>query len=165
MSVESLPSFFCPITSEVMTDPVISPDGQTYESTAIVDWFTRWMMTSPSTGAEVSHMTLTQNIGLWNDIEQCQESHVMYLWSSDIEMEGRPFVTGSFKNVYRGSLHITVWGDSSKRVTVTVFKIRRGDCDCVMEARILLKSQDWSTSSGCSIFGVVCRRRGPVPYH
>jgi serine/threonine protein kinase len=120
-----------------MTDPVICADGQTYERYAIEAWFARGRMTSPSTGAELPHTTLTQNIGLRNAIEQWQESHAMHLRMGDIEMEGRPFATGSFKNVYRGSLRITARGGSSKRVTVAVLKMRRGDC--AMEARMLLK--------------------------
>ena len=120
-----------------MTDPVICVDGQTYERHAIEAWFARGVMTSPSTGAELPHATLTPNIGLRNAIEEWQESHAMHLRKADIEMEGRPFAAGSFKNVYRGSLRITVRGGASKRVTVAVLKMRRGDC--AMEARMLLK--------------------------
>eukprot|EP00193_Tetraselmis_chui_P006265 CAMPEP_0177759868 /NCGR_PEP_ID=MMETSP0491_2-20121128/4959_1 /TAXON_ID=63592 /ORGANISM="Tetraselmis chuii, Strain PLY429" /LENGTH=50 /DNA_ID=CAMNT_0019275721 /DNA_START=133 /DNA_END=282 /DNA_ORIENTATION=- len=31
-------SFFCPIVGEVFTDPVIAPDGNTYERSAILEW-------------------------------------------------------------------------------------------------------------------------------
>ncbi len=74
---------------------------------------------------------------LRNAIEEWQESHALHLRMADIEMEGRPFAAGSFKNVYRGSLRITVRGGASKRVMVAVLKMRRGDC--AMEARMLLK--------------------------
>ena len=120
-----------------MTDPVICADGQTYERHAIEAWFARGKMTSPSTGAALAHTTLTQNIVLRNAIEEWLESHAMHLRKADIEMEGRPFAVGSFKNVYRGSLRITVPGGASKRVMVAVLKMRRGDC--AMEARMLLK--------------------------
>ena len=122
MNTEPLASFFCPITSEVMTDPVICADGQTYERYEIEAWFARGKVTSPSTGAELPHTTLTQNIGLRNAIEQWQERHGMHLRRSDIEMEAIPCVViemqvipcvaGSFKNVYRGSLIITARRES-----------------------------------------------------
>jgi hypothetical protein len=28
-----------PITKELMTDPVVGPDGQTYQRSAILEWF------------------------------------------------------------------------------------------------------------------------------
>ena len=31
--------FICPITSDIMNDPVIAEDGNTYERAAIVQWF------------------------------------------------------------------------------------------------------------------------------
>jgi serine/threonine protein kinase len=120
-----------------MPDHVICADGRTYERYEIETWFARGMMTSPLTGAELPHTNLTQNIGLRNAIEEWQEIHAMHLRMADIEMEGRSFAEGSFKNVYRGSLRIAVWGGSSKRVTVAVLKMRRGNC--AMESRMLLK--------------------------
>ena len=53
MATEPLPSFYCPITGEVMTDPVSTADMQTYERVAIEDWFRRGNETSPSTGADL----------------------------------------------------------------------------------------------------------------
>jgi serine/threonine protein kinase len=120
-----------------MTDPVVCADGQTYERHAIEGWFARGRMTSPSTGAALPDTTLTPNIGLRNAIEEWQENHALHLRKADIEMEERPFAAGSFKNVYRGSLRITVRGGESKRVVVAVLKMRRGDC--ATEARMLLK--------------------------
>jgi hypothetical protein len=31
--------YLCPITQEIMLDPVITEDGETYERKAIQDWF------------------------------------------------------------------------------------------------------------------------------
>ena len=31
-------AFYCPITGDVMKEPVIFPDGYTYEKSAIEDW-------------------------------------------------------------------------------------------------------------------------------
>lgn len=33
------PMYLCPITTEVMDDPVIAADGYTYERSAIEEWF------------------------------------------------------------------------------------------------------------------------------
>jgi len=32
------PEFYCPITHEVMVDPVVAQDGHTYERQAIEEW-------------------------------------------------------------------------------------------------------------------------------
>jgi hypothetical protein len=71
-------------------------------------------MTIPLTGVTLTHTTLTQNISMWKTIEEWKESHSIHLWMTDIEMEGGPIVGGSFKNVYRGSLLITVQVGTSK---------------------------------------------------
>ena len=44
------PSFFCPITQEVMVDPVMCADGHTYERHAIERWLQEHR-TSPKTNA------------------------------------------------------------------------------------------------------------------
>ena len=41
MSSEPPSSFLCPITSALMIDPVIDPDGNSYERSAIVEWLSR----------------------------------------------------------------------------------------------------------------------------
>jgi Mg-chelatase subunit ChlD len=56
-------AFLCPITQEVMRDPVIGSDGITYERTAIETWFATGNTTSPMTRAPMSRI-LTPNIAL-----------------------------------------------------------------------------------------------------
>lgn len=34
-------AFYCPITGDIMTDPVIFPDGYTYEKKAIEEWLSK----------------------------------------------------------------------------------------------------------------------------
>lgn len=41
--------WICPITSEIMSDPVICEDGFSYERSAITAWFSRDKKTSPMT--------------------------------------------------------------------------------------------------------------------
>jgi hypothetical protein len=62
MSQHNLPphNFICPLTKQLMTDPVLAADGITYERAEIE----RWMQTSnvsPVTGKALSHKELTPN--------------------------------------------------------------------------------------------------------
>jgi hypothetical protein len=45
--------FLCPITLELMTDPVMAEDGHTYERSAIKDWLANGNGLSPKTQAEM----------------------------------------------------------------------------------------------------------------
>jgi hypothetical protein len=49
---------------EVMRDPVITADGQTYERTEIEKWFALGNRTSPLTGEELPSTNLLPNIAL-----------------------------------------------------------------------------------------------------
>jgi len=55
--------YVCPITAEIMTDPVSTLDGFTYERTAITEWL-RTKDTSPSTGATLESKTVIPNLSL-----------------------------------------------------------------------------------------------------
>ena len=52
--------FICPITAEIMTDPVTTFDGFTYERAAITEWL-RTKDTSPKTGATLESKALIPN--------------------------------------------------------------------------------------------------------
>jgi hypothetical protein len=62
-------SFQCPLTMEVMRDPVITADGQTYERTEIEKWFALGNRTSPLTGEALPSTNLIPNIALRNAIQ------------------------------------------------------------------------------------------------
>ena len=53
--------FICPITAEIMTDPVSTSDGFTYERAAITEWL-RTKDTSPKTGATLESKALIPNL-------------------------------------------------------------------------------------------------------
>lgn len=55
--------FVCPITFEVMNDPVVASDGHTYEKGAIEKWF-RSNMKSPRNGELLSSKSLLPNLNL-----------------------------------------------------------------------------------------------------
>jgi flagellar biosynthesis GTPase FlhF len=65
-------SFQCPLTMEVMRDPVITTDGQTYERMEIERWFALGNRTSPLTGAELPSTLLFPNIALRNAIHDAE---------------------------------------------------------------------------------------------
>lgn len=54
------PEFFCPITTEIFFDPVMTADGQTYEKAAITEWL-KTKDTSPLTGKILSNKRLLPN--------------------------------------------------------------------------------------------------------
>ena len=55
--------YMCSITAEIMTDPVCTSDGFTYERAAITEWL-RTKDTSPLTGATLESKTLVPNLSL-----------------------------------------------------------------------------------------------------
>ncbi|EOD13073.1 hypothetical protein EMIHUDRAFT_212771 [Emiliania huxleyi CCMP1516] len=52
--------FICPITTEVMSDPVMAADGHAYERSAIERWLAT-KSTSPLTGGALEHSILVPN--------------------------------------------------------------------------------------------------------
>jgi hypothetical protein len=64
------PLFMCPITHEVMTDPVFDNDGITYERSAILEWLSRGNSTSPVTRRPLDPSDLKPNLALRALIEE-----------------------------------------------------------------------------------------------
>jgi serine/threonine-protein phosphatase 6 regulatory ankyrin repeat subunit B len=62
-AVEVPDDYICPITAEIMTDPVSTVDGFTYEREAITEWL-RTKDTSPVTGTTLESKTLIPNLSL-----------------------------------------------------------------------------------------------------
>ena len=59
-AVEVPDDYICPITAEIMADPVTTADGFTYERAAITEWL-RTKDTSPVTGATLAYKALVPN--------------------------------------------------------------------------------------------------------
>lgn len=58
----SLPEeFYCPITQELMRDPVVAPDGYSYERAAITRWLESGKDTSPMTNETLEHTVIIPN--------------------------------------------------------------------------------------------------------
>ncbi|CAN6483172.1 unnamed protein product [Victoria cruziana] len=71
--------FRCPISLQLMYDPVIIASGQTYERVCIENWFSHGHDTCPKTQQKLSHLYLTPNycvkglIGSW-----CEQNGVSF---------------------------------------------------------------------------------------
>mmetsp|Transcript_29258 Transcript_29258/g.46704 ORF Transcript_29258/g.46704 Transcript_29258/m.46704 type:complete len:88 (+) Transcript_29258:930-1193(+) len=50
-------AYLCPITDDIMTDPVVAEDGKTYERSAIAQWFQNSDI-SPITQEKISNRSL-----------------------------------------------------------------------------------------------------------
>ena len=67
--------YVCPITQDVMIDPVIAADGHTYERAAIARWFEAGKRTSPKTGGELESTALLPNHLVRRLVLEWRESH------------------------------------------------------------------------------------------
>lgn len=66
---DDIPSeFLCPITHEIMLEPVICSDGFTYEKRAITEWFLSGKYTSPMTNETLVNTEYKLNNDLRNEI-------------------------------------------------------------------------------------------------
>ena len=88
---------------ELLRDPVMCADGQTYERENIARWFASGNRTSPLTGALLDHTALTPNIALRNAIEEWRVQRFKVVQRSDFQI-GEQIARGSFKVVHRATL-------------------------------------------------------------
>ena len=70
--------FKCPITCELMEDPVLCSDGHTYERAAIERWL-RSHGTSPKTNAPLPSRAVLPNHNLRGIIDTYKQNHAMDL--------------------------------------------------------------------------------------
>ena len=68
-SPEPPDEYLCPITQDIMQDPVVAADGRSYERNAIAEWFDAHN-TSPMTNLELPHRNLIPNIELKSLIQR-----------------------------------------------------------------------------------------------
>ncbi|CAA2972508.1 U-box domain-containing 4-like [Olea europaea subsp. europaea] len=71
--------FFCPLSLELMVDPVIIASGQTYERAFIQKWIDLGFTVCPKTRQALSHTTLTPNNTVKGVIANWHESNNMKL--------------------------------------------------------------------------------------
>ncbi|XP_023372589.1 WD repeat, SAM and U-box domain-containing protein 1 isoform X2 [Otolemur garnettii] len=75
ISSEMPDEFICPITRELMTDPVIASDGYSYEREAMESWISKKKRTSPMTNLVLPSLVLTPNRTLKMAINRWLETH------------------------------------------------------------------------------------------
>ena len=68
------PIFVCPITQELMSEPVIAEDGYTYERKAIAQWTSR-SSRSPMTNQKMKSLNFISNYALRSAIKEWQQRH------------------------------------------------------------------------------------------
>ncbi|KAK4787264.1 hypothetical protein SAY86_011097 [Trapa natans] len=67
--------FYCPISLDLMQDPVITSTGQTYDRTSILRWIQEGHITCPKTGQVLAHSKLVPNRALRNLMDQWCFTH------------------------------------------------------------------------------------------
>jgi len=73
---ENIPEkFTCPISHELMLDPVICADGKTYLRERLEEWFQN-NSTSPSTGALLHHKHMATNLYFRSELETYMNKHI-----------------------------------------------------------------------------------------
>lgn len=71
--------FLCPITLDLMRDPVIVATGQTYDRGSITRWIQAGHSTCPKTGQKLVHKDLISNYALRSLISQwCEDNNVPF---------------------------------------------------------------------------------------
>ncbi|KAK8736916.1 hypothetical protein OTU49_004722, partial [Cherax quadricarinatus] len=65
--------YLCPITQELISDPVLCADGFTYERVAMEAWLASGKRTSPMTNEKLLHLVLTPNRTLRTLIQRYRE--------------------------------------------------------------------------------------------
>lgn len=75
--LEPLQSFYCPITGDVMVDPVETTSGQTFERSAIEKWFAEGHKQCPLTFITLDTSILRPNKTLKQSIEEWKDRNTM----------------------------------------------------------------------------------------
>ena len=71
-----LQSFYCPITHEIMEEPVEIASGQTYERSAIEKWFAAGNSNCPTTKVELENLQIKLNLALRQSIQEWKERNI-----------------------------------------------------------------------------------------
>ncbi|XP_004308949.1 PREDICTED: U-box domain-containing protein 13-like [Fragaria vesca subsp. vesca] len=75
--------FRCPISLDLMRDPVIVASGHTYDRNSIAQWINSGHQTCPKSGQKLIHMALIPNYALKSLLHQwCEENNVPEIGSS-----------------------------------------------------------------------------------
>ena len=71
--VAILNEYLCPITLDIMFDPVVTADGFSYEKSAFLRWLETGHKNSPQTNEKLKHDDVTPNHSLRSRIQNFRE--------------------------------------------------------------------------------------------
>ena len=104
-SVDETAPFICPLSLNIMEDPVIDPEGNSYERSVIETWL-RVNGTSPITRGPLTPAMLCPNKALKNAIENYKNrrgtQNPPNIQESDVVLDGTVLGRGSFGVVTKG---------------------------------------------------------------
>lgn len=105
---EPAETFFCPITHELMADPVIDPDGNSYERRAIEGWLQQ-NGTSPITRSALSASDLRPNRALKVAIDEYRRSiESQHQSDTTMNVEQKPYALAVSGNYAEGLVHVSI---------------------------------------------------------
>ena len=90
------PSFLCPITQEIMREPVTCADGHSYERASIEPWLDT-NNTSPKTGDQLRNKAITPTHAA---IEEWLSANFNLVPRSAVTFDEHAIAHGSFKSVH-----------------------------------------------------------------
>lgn len=143
LSLDFPDEFRCPITLDLMRDPVIVSSGHTYDRSSIGRWLNSGHHSCPKSGKKLVHMALIPNYALKSLIDQwCKENNVpSSFWD-------RGFGNGNDNRNSHAMDHISATRAATEAVRMTaeflVGKLATGSPDiqrqAVYEIRLLAKT-------------------------
>jgi tRNA A-37 threonylcarbamoyl transferase component Bud32 len=99
-----LPAFICPITQEIMEQPMVTADGHSYSGPSIAAWLEAGSRTSPLTNATLAHTDLLPNISLRHAIEQWRTRQPMAIDPGRVTLSDEVIGAGTNGRVVAGTL-------------------------------------------------------------
>ncbi|PAN22262.1 hypothetical protein PAHAL_4G007400 [Panicum hallii] len=111
--------FLCPISLEIMTDPVIIASGRTYERRSIQKWLDAGQRTCPKTQQPLAHLSLAPNFALKNLILQWCEKNKLEIQMGESEPaseqeERKEDIPSLVKDL--SSVHLDVQRKAAKKI-------------------------------------------------
>lgn len=102
------PDFRCPISLDLMRDPVVVSTGQTYDRTSIIPWMESGHNTCPKTGQNLAHADLIPNRALQNLIATwCREQRIPFHPTTATPNESSSSCCGATASLNKTALEAT----------------------------------------------------------
>ena len=107
-AIERIEAFLCPITHEILQDPVVASDGHTYSRAAIANWYERRQRSprSPLTNAPLPTTDLLPNHTMRKAIEEIRAQQPLAIDPARVQMEDEVLGEGNHGRVVAGTLSL-----------------------------------------------------------